>query len=120
MQANRRKKKSAYVSSTGSASGAAIQSSGGCKILPFRPASSGDSSRANERDYRRMAVQPADDWSFEERNECPEVCVPEYSERAAGSGCLSFIASRRRKTVLLMGIFVAWTAAAIALSIALG
>jgi hypothetical protein len=120
VQPNRRKKKSSHVSLTGSASGAAIQSGGGCKILPFRPASSGDSSRANERDYGSVLVEPADDWSLEERNECPVVYVPEYSERVPNRGFASFLVPRWRKTMLLMAAFTAYTAAAIALSIALG
>jgi len=120
VQANRRKKKSAHASLTGSASGAAIKSNGGCKILPFRRASSGDYSRANERHYGSVLAAPADDWIVEERSEFSVICVPEYSERAPNLGCASFSPPRWLKRMLLMGTFVAWTAAAIALSIALG
>jgi hypothetical protein len=120
VQAMRRKKKSAHVSRAGSASGAAIQPGGGCKILPFRRASSGDSSRANERDYGSVLAETADDWILEERSEFSVVYVPEYSEKAPNRGCASLPAPRWLKRMLLTGTFVAWTAVAIALSIALG
>ena len=68
--------------------------------------------------------------NLEARRNFLTVCVPEYSETVSCRGCsrvreeptgrTSFRAARWLKRVLILSTFTAWTAAAIAVAIALG
>ncbi|HME45244.1 MAG TPA: hypothetical protein VKF36_19280 [Syntrophorhabdales bacterium] len=106
------------------------QPDGSCKILPFRQARSRKSPRDDEPDRNCLASVSPDESPLEQRRGFLTACLPEHCGIVschgwgwgmgdqAGSTCT--LPTRWLKRVLLMSIFTAWTAAAIALSIALG
>jgi len=106
------------------------QAGGACKILPFRQARSGKSPGIYEPDQSLLAVVPDEQSPLAQRRGFLGACLPECSnmvschqrECPAGepTGSTSSLSPRWLKRVLLMSVFAAWTAAAIALSIALG
>ena len=114
------------------ASGAASSTDGGCKILPFRQKHRTESIKANELLQGCVVAGPADEEPVhvQERRNFQTVCLPHYSEEPSPyghpwgegepAGSASPSAPRWIKRVLLIGTFTAFTAAAIALTIALG
>jgi hypothetical protein len=112
MAINREKKKS---KSSLSAGGALVgQSSGGCKILPFRPVCARDPLQVKEPDYGNALADPAEGFSPEDHEYYPVVYVPVFAKEP------NRIVSGWLKTTLLMAAFTAYTAAAIAVCLALG
>ena len=64
-----------------------------------------------------MVAEPDIEESLEARRNFLAVCVPEYPETASCHN--PFLAGRWLKKVLILSTFTAWTAAAIAIAIAL-
>jgi hypothetical protein len=76
-----------------------------------------------------VVAEPDTEESIEARRNFLTACLPEYPERVSCQGCswvreepaerTSFLAGRWLKKVLILSTFTAWTAAAIAIAIAL-
>jgi hypothetical protein len=96
------------------------QPDGECKVLPFARVVHHDVYQAKEPVYGNVLADPIDQQFMEESPDVAVLCVPEYSKREPGHDRRSFFVAGWVKTMLLIGTFTAWTAAAIALSIALG
>jgi hypothetical protein len=111
-------------------SGTASLTDGGCKIIPFRQKHHRESSSADELVQGRVVAGPANEESLQGRRSFPAVCVPQYSEEPSPygytceegdpAGSSSPSAPRWLKRLLLVGTFTAFTAAAVALTVALG
>ena len=98
--------------------------------MPFRRTVFRESSGACDLAQGGMVDAAGEEEYFEERTRFLVACLPDHSKSAScqayvwesGKPALgaSFPAPRWLKRVLLMSTFTAWTAAAIALAIALG
>jgi len=127
MTTSRPKKQSGPVYDASSTAG---QPGRACKILPFRQAGFREYSGKNELVRDCVAVELADEGSLEERGSFLAACLPEYPDTVSCHGCTwrereptgtaPFLTPRWLKRVLLMSVFTAWTAAAIAIAVALG
>ena len=101
----------------------------GCKVLPFRQTRLRESFRPAELAPGCVVAEPDVEESVEARKNFLTACLPEYPERVSCQGCswareepaarTSFLAGRWLKKLLLLSTFTAWTAAAIAIAIAL-
>lgn len=117
---NRRRKKTSNTRPAQTVSLPAGQPDGECKVIPFARVVHHDVYRAKEPVYGNVLADPVDQQFLEELPDVPVMCVPEYSKAVPGRDRASFFVAGWVKTMLLIGTFTAWTAAAIALSIALG
>lgn len=98
--------------------------------MPFRQTRLRGFSRTDELVHGRVIGESDMEESLETRRNFLAVCVPEYSETVSCQGCpwvreeptgrTVFLADRWLKKVLILSTFTAWTAAAIAIAIALG
>ncbi len=116
---NRRKKKENRAAAAQPVSVPAEERDGECKILPFARAVQHAPCPA-EPVYGNVLADPIDQQFLEESPDVAVMCVPEYSKVVPAQDRTSFLVRGWVKTMLLIGTFTAWTAAAIALSIALG
>jgi hypothetical protein len=90
---------------------------GECKILPFRQSRLRGFSGSGELAGDCAAVEPDEEERLEARRNFLAVCLPEYPEANSCRG--PFLFARWLKRLLLLSTFTAWTAAAIAVAIAL-
>ena len=130
MAISRQRNQSGPVESAYGACDTAGQAGRACKILPFRQARSRKFPGNNEPVLDCVAVDPAYEDSREENRSFLAACLPEYSDTVSchgftwgveePTGSASSLTPRWLKRVLMMSTFTAWTAAAIALTIALG
>ena len=93
------------------------QLDGECKILPFRQTRLRGFSGAGELASDCATVESDEEESLEARRNLLTVCLPGYPETKSCHGPL--LSARWLKRVLLLSTFTAWTAAAIAVAIAL-
>ena len=117
---NRRRKKASKAPAAQTVSFPAGQPACECKVLPFARVVHHDVYQAKEPVYGNVIADPVDQQFLEESPDVPVMCVPEYSKVMPAPDRASFFVRGWVKTMLLIGTFTAWTAAAIALSIALG
>jgi hypothetical protein len=112
------------------ASDVVVRSEGGCKVLIFRKPSSHDDGRTIELEQGQALSDLDTSEGPEEFRDVSLVYIAERSKRAPTRAMLaraadeareirSFVVPRWLKKVLLMATFTAWTAAAIAISLAL-
>jgi hypothetical protein len=85
--------------------------------LPFRQTRLREFSRPAELDHGCVVAESDMEDPLEARRNFLAVCLPEYSE--ADSCQNPFLGTRWLKKLLLLSTFTAWTAAAIAVAIAL-
>jgi hypothetical protein len=130
MAISRQRKQFGPAESAYDACDSAGQANRACKILPFRQARSRKFPGNNELVLDCVAVERAYENSPEESRGFLAACLPEYPDTVSchgfawgveePTGSASSLLPRWLKRALLMSTFTAWTAAAIALTIALG
>jgi len=125
-----KRKKAATPSCAGAASDVVVRSEGGCKVLIFRKTPPRDDERTIELERGQALSAPDEMEDSGEFRDASLVYVAERTKRAPTRAALrrvmddaressSLVVPRWLKKVLLMATFTAWTAAAIAISLAL-
>jgi hypothetical protein len=125
-----KRKKAVAPSSAKDASDVVVRSEGGCKVLIFRKTPPRDGERPIELERGQALSVPDEMEDSEEFRDVSLVYIAERTKRAPTRASLKRVMDEAResrnlvvprwfKKVLLMTIFTAWTAVAIAISLAL-